>query len=71
MGHYDDSYEHDERIRRQEHAKELKRAKKAVEKLSSDYSARHFPSRFQESLEDLNNWLTIQIGYYDGNADND
>lgn len=59
MGHYDSSFEHDEKDGEQKAAALFKAAASQVSKLLRD-APEATPDRFRHSLEDMRNWLFSQ-----------
>jgi hypothetical protein len=60
MGHYDSDYEHDDEQRRKERAKQYKKFKKLIHELRGNLEDDDLvPQRFVESLEDLENWISV------------
>lgn len=63
MGHYDSAYEYEAEQAHKEKIRKHKKLGKQVEELRLElkHSGAKVPTRFIESLEDLENWLAVQI----------
>ena len=65
MGHYDDAYEHDNKLELTELQKQYKAALKVLHKLQDTLPERGecygLPERFHGHLEDLENYLKAHI----------
>jgi hypothetical protein len=60
MGHYDSSREHDAEQRDKLRLWELNHCLERVVDLQ-DHLPEDVPARFKDSLEDLRNWLTVEL----------
>lgn len=60
MGHYDSCYELDAKVRRKAEKTELKQLFDQLSTIRVEAKTR-VPKRFEESLEDMANWLRVRI----------